>query len=284
MSKATGDTILKRTGYCKVVWSESKKKDGTLKEEVAVLPRDWVVKDSNVLFWPKQNSKSAIHNCLARPHGIEDKKKWYKFKLIWFGETCETFSEAGETETSHEKDEDDDAIQDDENPEVESENEEDEDDQPTKRKRAKSVKTLSSDFTGGSDLDVEKPRPQKTAGKRTENKPTRSISTELGDSSYSSSVLQSSQIIKGQVRTMAARKLLHSFQSTEASTSKDVIADTSSDEEQSGSSQKSSQKSCSRLSEDLGSDALSSVSLKKMLANLSADVKVSIARFVKCCL
>lgn len=93
MAQASISISIKKS-YCKAVWYEGQKDaDGLHITQSHAVPADWIDKTKKHVYWPPKgkNAKPFVDLCTPRPRGHEvEKKCWQVFKLVSCGRAFPT--------------------------------------------------------------------------------------------------------------------------------------------------------------------------------------------------
>ena len=264
--------------YVKAIWQE---KPGGKKESHSV-PRCWVVKHKNLLYWPKHANAETIRSGMQRPPpGTKDGKKWYKFKLISVSSTFRSLEEADgadSTDVEEREVEDIDSehdhvdIEDPLSPEPKG---------PGKRKRKSS--SFGNDFVPGSEIDKQLVT-DKGTGKKSLPIPVRVISQRLGDVSGSNQIMEALKTGSQLVPTKASLKQgrsgvaltqgnIMNLQDRDEDTVSHV-SESDDDEMDTALSLQSQTQSLKSNASSRKSELADDVSMKMQMANLAAHMKV----------
>ena len=263
-----------RKKWCKAVWREG---DTNVSHAV---PRDWVDKALKRVYWPpaRASAKKFIERCEQRPRDGAAKKNWKWFELVSCSASYYSLEEAEGIATTDNFDAEDEPDQGEEDHTDPSGSESSDGEMPNKRSKRAPAK--DADFTAGSGLS-DSPLSTNVRKKQTVQTPIQIIPSEVGDTTSSQSLLPGRR-----PRTPAEKKALPPLPSlgcpdetAEEVTYMEECISTPQDTSTPRSSQTSpspsqtSGRSASRRT-PIPDDDLSDVSIKIMLANMHADIKV----------
>ena len=96
---AEGDR--KKRGYCKASWY-NKDKNGDLREEVLVVPRDWITKGDLKIYYPPKHADDKRMIITMHPRPDESLSQWQVFPLVSCSRTFQSLLEADEADTGKE--------------------------------------------------------------------------------------------------------------------------------------------------------------------------------------
>ena len=301
-----------RYRWVKAVWYEASK--GKKKECMEPVPRDWVDKGRSILYWPPDNIeggfKTAIRHCKARPRGKNPAlREWVKFDLKWVSHTVYNQEEANSVTTEADVDHESGASS---AEDTDNESSGSEVGGATVKLKPKRVRKKHADplYTPGSEIDDTEStqKAHKTKGKEdvhSRQRPVRVLSPTFQDMAASQSLLpqapgnatspELTRRTKSPVerqqkhdKPVAHKKKysknstqMHSSQKGKSPKVKTSSADEFASDDDGQPSPKRAKKSglpalpTLQLTETESLD-LSEVNLKVLVANLAADVKVSI--------